>query len=310
MKAITFTEFGAADVLSLTDLPEPLVAPDGVLIRVRAAGVNPVDAKVRSGYLQTAFPHHFPVVPGWDVAGVVEAVGPAVTAFTAGDEVMGYARKDHIQGGTYAELVAVSERVLAPVPASLDFAEAAALPLAGLAAWQSLCTLDIGPGDVVVVHAGAGGVGHFAVQLARARGAARVIATASPHNSDFLASLGAEPVDYGAGLVSRIAELVGGDGKVDAALDFVGGEALEAAGAMVRNPRRHSSIVNAQQVLAQGGRYVFVRPNGEQLRELGRIAESGRLRVEIAHRLPLAQASDAHRLIEGGHVRGKIVLLV
>ncbi len=141
-----------------------------------------MDCAIRAGHLQAVYPHHTPLIQGWDVAGVVESVGPAVTRFAPGDEVMSYARKDNIQHGTYAELVGVAEIAVAPKPHVLSFAEAGALPLAGLAAWQALAAVDVGPGDVVLIHAAAGGTGHLAVQLARARGAARVIGTASPAN--------------------------------------------------------------------------------------------------------------------------------
>jgi NADPH:quinone reductase-like Zn-dependent oxidoreductase len=269
MRAVALNEFGDPGVLRVQELPDPTPGPDGVVIRVRAAGVNPVDYKIRAGYLKGAFPYHLPLVPGWDAAGEVAAVGPAVTRFAVGDAVMVYARKDHLQWGTYAELVRVREEAVAHKPDSLTFTQAAGLPLAGLTALQALAAVDAGPGDVVVVHAAAGGTGHFAVQLARALGAARVIGTASPANHDFLRSLGAEPVEYGADLPERVARLVGGDGRVDVALDFVGGTALEQSPALVRSPARHVSVVNAE-VKEQGGRYVFVRPDGEQLESLGR----------------------------------------
>ncbi|GGL07668.1 oxidoreductase [Mangrovihabitans endophyticus] len=301
-------DFGDPDVLEMREVPDPAVGPDTVLIRVRAAGINPVDWKIRAGRLRGAFPHHTPLIPGWDVAGVVEAAGPAVTRFTVGDEVMAYARKDSVQHGTYAELVGVTETAVAPKPAALTFAQAGALPLAGLTAAQALTAVDGGPGDVVLVHAAAGGVGHLAVQIARARGATRVIGTASAGNHDFLRSLGAEPVEYGADLPARLEELVGGDGRVDVALDFVGGEALQQSPRLVRNPARHVSVVDPA-VKEQGGRYVFVRPHGEQLAELGELAARGRLRVEVARELPLAEAARAHRLQEEGHVRGKLALL-
>lgn len=309
MRAIALDGYGDADVLQLRDLPDPPVGPDVVRIRVRAAGINPVDYKIRQGFLQGAFPHHTPLIPGWDVAGVVDAVGPAVTRFAVGDEVMAYARKDTVQHGTYAELVGVAESAVAHKPAALSFAQAGGLPLAGLTAWQALAAVGAGPGDVVLVHAAAGGVGHLAVQSARALGAARVIGTASGANHDFLRGLGGEPIEYGADLPERLAELVGGDGRVDAVLDFVGGAALSQSARMVRSPQRHASVVDPQ-VKEQGGRYVFVRPHGEQLESLGGLADAGRLRVEVAREFPLAEAAEAHNLLEKGHVRGKLVLTV
>jgi NADPH:quinone reductase-like Zn-dependent oxidoreductase len=309
MRAVVLNEFGGPEVLRVQELPDPAPGPDGVVIRVRAAGVNPVDYKIRAGHLQGAYPYHFPMVPGWDVAGEVVAVGPAVTGFAVGDAVMAYARKDHIQWGTYAELVRVREESCAHKPAALTFTQAGGLPLAGLTALQSLSAVDVGPGDVVLVHAAAGGVGHFAVQVARALGAVRVIGTASLPNHDFIRSLGGYPMEYGPDLPDRVAHVVGVDGKVDAVADYVGGAALEQSPALVRAATRHVSVVDPK-VKEQGGRYVFVRPDGEQLEWLGSLAEDGRLRVEVSHEFPLDQAAEAQRLLEGGHVRGKIVLTV
>ncbi len=309
MQAITLTEFGSPDVLTSQDMPKPLVGPDAVLIETRAAGVNPVDWKIRRGYLRGMIPHHTPLIPGWDVAGVVRAAGPAVTEFREGDEVLGYVREDHVQNGTYAELVSAPDRTVAHKPSGLEFGTAAALPLAGLTALQLLNAIEVGPGDVVLVHGASGGVGHLAVQLARELGASRVIGTASERNHEFLRELGAEPVSYGAGLVERVAELAGGDGIVDAAVDVIGGQALLDTPKLVRQVRRHSSVADEPDtVLGQGGQYVFVRPNSAQLSWLAERAAAGRLRVEQQRAFPLSQAAEAHRLLEEGHVRGKLVL--
>ncbi|SNR28656.1 NADPH:quinone reductase [Haloechinothrix alba] len=310
MKAVVINEFGEADVLSPQTVEDPVVGPDAVLVEVRAAGVNPVDWKIRRGYLQGALPHHFPLIPGWDVAGVVRAAGPAVTDYREGDEVVGYVRKDHVQNGSYAELVAAPDRTLAHKPATSGFAEAAGLPLAGLTALQLLRAVRVGDGAVVLVHAAAGGVGHLAVQIAHALGASRVIGTASPANHDFLRQLGAEPVTYGDGLADRVAGLVGGDGKVDAALDFIGGQALTDSPGLVRDAARHGTVVDAQTAGKQGGQYVFVRPDSAGLAWLGRLMDEGKLTVEVQRTYPLKQAADAHRLVEDGHVRGKVVLTV
>jgi NADPH:quinone reductase-like Zn-dependent oxidoreductase len=310
MKAIAFDEFGGPDVLSLRELPDPLVAPDGVLVQVRAAGVNPVDWKIRQGHLRGAFPHHLPVISGWDVAGVVSQVGPAVTEFAPGDEVIGYVREDHVQRGTYAELVSSGQRMFAAKPRSVDFATSAALPLAGLTALQSLRAVGVGPGDRVLVNAASGGVGHLAVQIALALGAEQVVGTASETNHEYLRSLGATPVSYGDGLPDRVAAVVSGDGRVDAALDFAGGSALRDAASLVREARRHVSIVEASTVREQGGRYVFVRPDAQELEYLSRLVDDGTLEVEVAERLPLAEAAKAHEQSESGHVLGKIVLTV
>ena len=182
MRAIAIEEYGGPEVLQVLDLEEPIVGPDVVLVKARAAGCNPVDYKMCQGGLASRYPCHFPLIPGWDLAGVVESVGPAVTEFSPGDEVLGYVRRDHVQWGTYAELVPAPVRTLARKPSSLSWTEAAALPLAALTAWQVLTrVLEVHEGDVVLVHAAAGGVGSFAVQLAKVLGA-RVIGTATEGN--------------------------------------------------------------------------------------------------------------------------------
>jgi NADPH:quinone reductase-like Zn-dependent oxidoreductase len=306
MKGVAFDGYGGPEVLTLRDdLPDPPVGPDTVLVRVHAAGVNPVDVLIRSGGLTGAYPHHLPIVPGWDVAGVVEAVGPAVTAFAAGDEVFGYVRRDDVQWGTTAELVPAPQRCLAHKPGSLSFAEAAGLPLVGLTAYQSLTeALDVHEGERVLVHRAAGGVGFSAVQIAVALGA-HVIGTASPRNHGFLRDAGAAEVhDYSAGPISaQLAE------PVDAVLDLVGGDTLADAPKQVRDPARIVSVVDPV-VNEMGGRYVFVRPEHEHLEELGRMADAGQLRVPIARAFPLEQTAQAQELVAGGHVRGKVVVTV
>lgn len=307
MKAITISSYGGADVMELTEQPDPIVGPDYVLVRVKASSVNPVDYKIREGYLQGAFPSHLPMILGWDVAGVVEKVGPAVREFAEGDEVIGYVRKDSIEHGTYAELVSAHVRHLARKPASATFEEAAALPLAGLTALQSLRLAQVGEGDTVLVHAAAGGVGSFAVQIAKSLGA-RVIGTASAANHEYLRSLGAEPVEYGDKLVAAVQDLAP-DG-VDAVVDYVGGDALAASPELAKSNDRIVSIVDAATVLGFGGRYAFVRPDPDDLAEVARLVDAGQLRVELARTFPLAEAADAHRLVEGGHVRGKVAISV
>src|ERR1700754_2792875 len=195
MRAIAVNRWGGRDALELVEVDPPPVAPDGVLLRVRAAGVNPVDYKVREGKLAGAFPYHFPVILGWDAAGVVEQVGPAVTWFKPGDRAFGYCRRHELEYGTFAELATVPEGFFARMPDDMTFEQGAALPLAGLTAHQGLEILGLRGGEYLFVTGGAGGVGHLVVQLAVARGA-RVAATASPSNHEFLRGLGAEPFDY------------------------------------------------------------------------------------------------------------------
>jgi NADPH:quinone reductase-like Zn-dependent oxidoreductase len=303
---MAITEFGGPDVLREMDLPDPLVGPDHVLVRVRAAGVNPVDAVIRAGYLKGAYPSAFPLIPGWDVAGVVEQVGPSIREFSPGDEVIGYVRKDHVQYGTYAEYVSAPIRTLARRPASVSWAEGAALPLAGLTAYQSILAAGITAADTVLVLNASGGVGSFAVQIAGRIKGARVIGTAGEGNAEYVRSLGGEHATYGEGLESRVRELAP-DG-VTAVLDFVGRPALEESFDLVGSAERVVSIVDYETVLRLGGRYVFVRPDPVQLDELSRWVDEGTLQVHVSETLPMTSAAEAHRRIEGHHTRGKIVL--
>src|SRR5688500_1275137 len=261
MRAVAVREWGGRDRMELLDVEPPPVAPDGVLVRVRAAGLNPVDAKVRDGKLADKFPHHFPVILGWDVAGTVEQVGPAVTWFKAGDPVYGYNRRHDLEYGTYAELTTGPEGYFAHMPQELSFEEAGAMPLAALTAHQAIERSGLRGGETFFVPAGAGGVGHFAVQLAVERGA-KVIATASPRNHDFLRELGAQPIDYSDGDVpAHVRELSDGDGA-DAALDLFGGDDREQAIATLRRGGRLVSLASPAPEPRDGFEihYVFVRP--------------------------------------------------
>ena len=307
MRAAVYDKYGDADVITVREHDDPPVGPDTILVRAKATSVNPVDWKIRLGYLQGAYPHHLPIIPGWDVAGVVEAVGPAVvTGLEVGDEVWGYVRRDDVQWGTAAELVPAPERTVSRKPASLSFEEAAAVPLAGLTAYQALTeALSVEEGERVLVHAAAGGVGQFAVQIALARGC-EVVGTASPANHDFLRELGVtEVVDYHQGPVSEQLSA-----PVEAVLDLVGGDALADAPNQVKHPTRIASIIDAQKVHELGGTYVFVRPERAHLDALADLADAGKLRVDLADVLPLEQIAEAHRRSEAGHTRGKIAVRI
>ncbi len=307
MRAAVYDEYGDADVITVREHDDPPMGPDTILVRARATSVNPVDWKIRRGYLQGAYPHHLPIIPGWDVAGVVEAVGPAVvTGLEVGDEVWGYVRRDDVQWGTAAELVPAPERTVSRKPASLSFEEAASVPLVGLTAYQALVeALGIREGDRVLVHAAAGGVGHVATQIALAHGC-EVVGTASAANHDHLRGLGvSEVIDYHAGPVSKQLSA-----PVDAVLDLVGGDALEDAPRQVQDVSRVASIVDAQTVLGMGGRYVFVRPEREHLAALAALVDEGRLRVDVSETFPLDRIADAQRASEEGHTRGKIAVTI
>jgi NADPH:quinone reductase-like Zn-dependent oxidoreductase len=316
MRAIGVREWGGRDRMELLDVANPKVGPDSVLIRVGAAGLNPVDHKVRAGNLAGAFPYRFPVVLGWDVAGVVEQVGPAVTGFSPGDAVYAYCRKQWLEEGTYAELVSAPESFVALRPRSMDVTEAGALPLAGLTAYQCLVdAIGLRSRETVLVHAGSGGVGSFAVQIAASLGA-RVIATASARNHDLLRELGAEvTIDYAADDPFAGVRAEAPDG-VDAVVDPLGGDVQQQSLDLLRDGGRLASIAEPPELSEDQaqrgliGRYVFVRQRGDQLAELTRLAEAGRLRTVLEEVWPLERAAEAHERLEGGHVRGKLALSI
>ncbi|MFH8563516.1 NADP-dependent oxidoreductase [Streptomyces sp. NPDC017988] len=307
MKAISYSGYGGPEVLEYGEVRDPKVGPDSVLVKVRAAAVNPVDWKCRQGYLDALLDPVFPVIPGWDVAGVVAKTGASAPEFAVGDEVIGYVREDFLSRGTFAEYVAAPVRTLAPKPRNLSFEEAAGLPLAGLTAYQVMVkALQVKDGDTVLVHAAAGGVGSLAVQLGRHAGA-RVIGTASERNHDFLRELGAEPVTYGEGLVDRVRALA--PEGVDAAFDTIGGDTLKASAELLTTGGRLASITDGG-VLGLGGQYCFVRPDAADLLRLTELAEQGVVTVHVDRTFPLERAADAHRLSEEGRTRGKIVVTV
>ncbi|MFG3508407.1 NADP-dependent oxidoreductase [Streptomyces sp. NPDC047821] len=307
MKAISYRHYGGPEVLAFGDHPDPKVGPDKVLVEVRAAAVSPVDVKAQAGYLDTVLDAVFPVVPGWDVSGVVVQPGVSVPEFAVGDEVMGYVREDVLCHGTFAEYVAAPVRTLARKPRTLGFEEAAALPLAGLTAYQVLHrSLRVGPGDTVLVNAASGGVGSMAVQIARHLGA-RVIGAAREGGQDRVRELGAEPVPYGDGFTARVRQLV--PKGVDAALDTIGGQVLKDSAHLLAPAGRLASVADGE-VIALGGDYYWVRPDPADLTALADLAEQGALTVRIARTFPLEQAADAQRALLEGGLNGKVVVTV
>ncbi|MFC8083707.1 NADP-dependent oxidoreductase [Streptomyces sp. NPDC057340] len=305
MKAIALQHYGDADALELTELPTPAVAPGEFLVRVKAAGVNPADEKIAAGNLDGIMVTHFPLIPGFEVAGVIEARGFGATEFEIGDEVIGFVLKDWAQNGTYAELVSAPVRALARKPKSWDWLHAVCLPLNGLTAYQAVERIGVGAGDTVLIHGAAGGVGTLGVQIAVGRGA-RVIGTASQRNHDYLRGLGATPITYGPGLADRVRELA--PEGVDAALDFFGGEAVAVSRKVLKDPARVASVADVT-APEQGGQLVWARANADELTEVAGLAESGRLSVPVHRAFPLEQAADAWRLLHAqGRGRGRIVL--
>lgn len=306
MRAVVVERWGGPETLVEREVERPEPGLNEVLVRVRAAGVNPVDWKTRAGGALIEW-GAVPAV-GWDVSGTVEAVGPGVGVFRPGDEVFGMPLFPR-QAGAYAEYVVAPARHLAPKPASLTHVEAAALPLAALTAWQALVdTADVRPGERVLVHAAAGGVGHLAVQIAKARGA-YVIGTASTAKHALVRELGAdEVVDYRA---ARFEDVVS---PVDVVLDGLGGETAARSLRVLRDGGRLITLPGPDDVPAapDGVRalWVLVEPDHLGLREIAALVEGGRLRPVIDTVLPLAEAPKAHALGELGRTTGKIVLTV
>ncbi|CAN7455184.1 NADP-dependent oxidoreductase [Microbacterium sp. LjRoot45] len=307
MKALVYRDFGGSDRFEITDLPAPHIGPDTLVVRVVAAGLNPVDYKVREGYLRGLIDTTLPAVPGWDVAGVVEQTGLDTPEFAVGDAVLAYARADVVQHGSLAELMPVPVRTATLKPEGISFEQAAALPLTGLTALQSIERSGLGEGSTVLIHGAAGGVGSFGVQLAKLRGA-RVIGTASPRNHDYLRDLGAEPVAYGDGLVDAAKELA--PEGFDVIIDFAGGSSLDSTSALSKDGGRVVSIADPRARTEFGGDYVWVRPDAAQLGELAALVADGTLRVEIAATFPLDEGAAAYAQLEEGHTRGKIVVTV
>jgi NADPH:quinone reductase-like Zn-dependent oxidoreductase len=308
MKAVRIHKYGGPECLVYEEVVRPQPGSGEVLVRVEAAAVNPVDWKVREGYLKEMLYHSLPLILGWDVSGVVEAVDPGVTHFKVGDEV--FSRPDLERDGAYAEYVVIRETEVALKPESIDHIHAAAIPLAGLTAWKSIIdAARVAPGQRVLIHGAAGGVGSFAVQLAKWRGA-HVIATASAHNHDYLRELGAdEVVDYRA---VRFEEVTG---KVDVVFDTIGGETQQRSWQVLKKGGILVSIVDPPPVELAGihgvrQAFVFIQPDASALAELARLVDTGKLQSRVETVLPLSEARRAQELSQGGHVRGKIVLKV
>ena len=308
MKAVCIYGYGGPEVLVYEDAPRPHPDAGEVLVRVHAAGINPVDWKIREGHLKEMLKHTLPLVLGWDLSGVVEALGSGLTRLKVGDEV--FSRPDISRDGAYAEYVVVKESELALKPKSLDHLHAAALPLSGLTAWQSLFdAAGLAAGQRVLIHAAAGGVGTLAVQLAKWK-EAHVIGTASARNHDFLRKLGVDQiVDHE---TVRFEEAVQ---PVDVVFDTMGGEIQERSWKVLKRGGILVSIVgppSAERAVAHGVRqaFVFTQPNLVQLTELAKLADADKLKTIVETVLPLSDATRGQELSERGHTRGKIVLRV
>lgn len=303
MKAAAFYSAGAPDVLQVVHFDLPEAGPGEVRVQVKAAGVQPFDVAVRkNGWAPSGRRIVYPQILGNEFAGVIDQVGEGVTAFAAGDEVLGWALLS-----CYAEYVTVPADQIVRKPRNMPWEEAGALTAGGLTAYTALKELGVGPGDTVLIHAAAGGVGSAAVQLAALWGATP-IGTASAQNHDYLRSLGAIPVAYGEGLAERVRALAP-DG-VDAALDAAGEDALRASVDLVPDKNRIGTIVSFELAAQLGVRMIRNQRSAQRLAELTDWYEQGKFRVHVRQTFPLEQAADAHREIEQGHGRGKIVLTV
>ena len=305
MKAIRIHQYGGPEVLAQVEMQRPTPGHDEVLIKVHAAAVNPIDWKMRAGHVKEVFPLTFPSTLGWDVSGTVEETGDKATQFKRGDEV--YAL---VKGGGYAEYVAAQATVVAKKPRTLDHVHAAAVPVAGLTALQALFEVaQLRAGQKVLIHAAAGGVGNFAVQLAKAKGA-YVIGTASSKNQAFLGELGVDQaVDY---QKTRFEDAVR---DVDVVLDTVGGETQERSFkvlkkggilvSLVQPPSQESATKYGVRALFYGG-----HASSSDLAEIAKLIDDGKVKPVVETVLPLADARRAHELSETRHARGKIVLKV
>ena len=311
MRAVAIREFGGPDQVRLTDLPRPKPGRGEILIRVVAAGVNPIDWKIREGLLAGVVPHSFPIVLGWDVAGIVEEIGEGAGRSRKGDKVWACARKPVVQWGTFAEYVSVPDSSASILPPRLLFEEAAAVPLAALAAHQALARAGVRAGESVLVHAAAGGVGHFAVQLAKNLGAT-VYGTAGTANQPVVLGLGADgAIDYTREDFREALRRIAPAG-IDVGLDCVGGETLARSFDVLRRTGRLITTVEATVAAPAGSgvraEYHAALPSGDQLELIGSLFARGRLKTLASKIYPLREASAALEQSRAGHVSGKLVL--
>jgi len=308
MKAIRMHSYGGPQVLVYEDVVRPKPGRGELLIEVHAAGVNPIDWKVREGYAKGWLNHKLPIIPGWDVSGIVAELGEGVKNFASGDQV--YGKLDTSLDGAYAEYVVTNTKNISLKPKTTDHVHAAAVPIAALTAWQSLFDLaGLSSGQTVLIHAAAGGVGHFAVQFAKWKGA-RVLGTASARNAEFVKKIGADVViDYSA---RKFEEEVSG---LDCVLDTQGGDILRRSllvlkkGGIVVSTLEEPSVEDLKKYGVRAA-HIVARSDSSQLKEIADLIDAGHVQVLVETVLPLEEAHRAHELSQSGHTRGKIVLKV
>ncbi|UOR11130.1 NADP-dependent oxidoreductase [Halobacillus amylolyticus] len=310
MKAIVIEQYGGKEQLIEREVPAPEIQQDQVLVELHATSINPIDWKLREGYLQEKLNFEFPIILGWDAAGVVKKIGSAVKNFKEGDRV--FARPETTRNGTYAQYAAVDEYLLAHLPDSISYEEAAAVPLAGLTAWQCLVDFaNIKKGDKVLIHAGSGGVGHFAIQIAKSFGAT-VAATASSRNQDWVEELGVDHfIDY---KQEDFSELLS---DYDIVLDTMGGDIQEKSFKVLKEGGRMPSIVQppdgevAESFGVKAG-FVWLEPDGGKLSKLANLMVKGEMKPVIGHQFDFSEQGlkKAHELSETHHAKGKIVISI
>jgi NADPH:quinone reductase-like Zn-dependent oxidoreductase len=303
MKAVQFDQYGGLEVLHLSEVPTPVPAQDQVLVQVKAAGINPGEAKIRAGELHDRFPATFPSGEGSDLAGIVVSAGPGVTGVPVGAEVIGFTNNRASQ----AEYALVEAGDLTPKPAGVRWEVAGALFVAGATAYAAVRAVQLTPADTVVIAGAAGGVGSIAVQLAR-RAGATVIGLAGPANHDWLAAHGVIPVSYGAGVADRIRAVAAGP---DAFIDTFGADYVRLALDLGVSPARIDTIAKFSAVQEYGvkGDGSAAGGTADVLATLAGFIAAGELEIPIAATFPLAEVRQAYQLLAGGHTRGKIVLL-
>ncbi len=307
MKAIRFHEYGGFEVLKYEDVPRPEPQPGEVLIQVRAASVNPFDLALREGWLASMIPLQLPAIAGVDVAGIVMATGEGVTDFSIGQDVYGFMSR---YSGAYAEYAAVANETIAPQPQTLDYVQAASVPLAATAAWQALVEVGgLKEGQKVLVHGGAGGVGTFAVQLAKLKGA-HVLATTVGQNVEYVQKLGAdEVIDYNITPFETVAQ------AVDVVLDLVGGETQQRSWGVLKAGGILVTLVeppSQEDAAKYGVRAAFMgaQPSSALLKELADLLDRGQIKPHVDKVFPLEQARQAQELKRNSHIQGKIILKI
>jgi len=309
MKAVRFHAYGGPEVLVYEDAPKPEPAAGEVVVKVHATSVNPIDWKIRAGHMKGFREYPLPFILGWDVSGVVESCGADVTQWKPGDEV--YGRPDSARNGAYAAYIAVREGDLARKPAKLDHVHSAAIPLAGLTAWQALFdTAELRAGQKVLIQAAAGGVGHFAVQFAKLKGL-YVAGTASGRNQDYLKQLGCDlPINYETNPFEDVVH------DFDAVIESMGGEVRKRSWKVLKRGGMMVCLIGPppaeEDAKVHGVRAAIIwgQMKADQLAEIADLADAGRVHSEIAAVFPLREAAQAHKMSETEHVRGKIVLQV